>query len=159
MNAKARRTPDYLGHMLEAIVRIESYTRDLDRNAFEADPKTQDAVVRNLEVLGEAARNVLQNDPAFVAAHPDVPWAQAYRMRNALSHGYADIDMETVWNAVRLHLPLLKEQLRTLLDRGERAGSLFGRNRGSVRIREAVDLTEPTFDEPTDAETGRELEH
>jgi uncharacterized protein with HEPN domain len=73
MNAKGRRTPDYLGHMLEAIVRIESYTKDLDRDAFDADPKTQDAVVRNLEVLGEAARNVVQNDPAFVAAHPDVP--------------------------------------------------------------------------------------
>jgi uncharacterized protein with HEPN domain len=115
MNAKAWRTSDYLNHMLDSIARIATYTDGLDRGAFEADLRTQDAVIRNLGVLGEAARNILRNDPAFVAAHPEVPWAQAYRMRNALSHGYADIDLETVWFAVRSDLPPPRDQLTALL--------------------------------------------
>jgi uncharacterized protein with HEPN domain len=117
MNRKARRTSEYLDHMLTAINRIETYTADLDRRAFDADQRTQDAVIRNLEVIGEAARNVPQHDRSFVAAHPEVPWAAAYRMRNALSHGYADIDMDTVWNTVRTNLPALRDRLVELLGR------------------------------------------
>lgn len=115
MNGKVRRTPEYLNHMVAAIDRIENYVADLDRRTFDADIRTQDAVIRNLEVLGEAARNVLQHDPAFVAAHPEVPWALAYRMRNALSHGYAEVDLGTVWNTVQTNLPSLKAQLKAVL--------------------------------------------
>jgi uncharacterized protein with HEPN domain len=114
MNGKVRRTTEYLGHMLEAIHRINAYVTGLDRVAFDADTRTQDAVIRNLEVIGEAARNI-QHDPDFVAAHPEVPWALAYRMRNALSHGYADIDLGTVWNTARTNLPKLASQLLALL--------------------------------------------
>ena len=110
MSGKVRRTPDYLAHMLEAISRIADYVRDFDRGAFE-----RDAVIRNLEIVGEAARNILNNDPAFAAAHPDIPWAVAYRMRNALSHGYADIDLTTVWSTVQQDLPELERKLSNLL--------------------------------------------
>jgi uncharacterized protein with HEPN domain len=96
MNANAWRTTEYLGHMLEAMHRINAYVTGLDRLAFDMDTRTQDTVIRNLEVIGEAARNIQQHDLGFVAAHPGVPWALAYRMRNALSHGYADIDFGTV---------------------------------------------------------------
>jgi uncharacterized protein with HEPN domain len=89
MSGKVRRTTEYLGHMLGAIHRINVYVRNLDRIAFDTDTRTQDAVIRNLEVIGEAARNIQQHDPDFVAAHPEVPWVLAYRMRNALSSGYA----------------------------------------------------------------------
>lgn len=115
MNEKAGRTAEYLGHMLEAIHRIEAYLQGLDRAGFDSDTRTQDAVIRNLEVVGEAARNVQQHDPAFVAAHPEVPWALAYRMRNALSHGYSDVDLGTVWNTARTNLPELERQLLVLL--------------------------------------------
>jgi uncharacterized protein with HEPN domain len=87
MNGGAGRTLEYLDHMLTAIDRIAAYIDQLDRQAFDADTRTQDAVIRNLEVVGEVARNVLQYDPRFAAAHPEVPWTLAYRMRNALSHG------------------------------------------------------------------------
>lgn len=116
MTRKALRTPDYLDHMLAAIDRIQGYTTGLDLEAFHADTRTQDAVIRNLEVIGEAARNVQQNDPGFVAEHPEVPWSVVYRMRNALSHGYADIDLTTVWNTAKADLPPLKAQLAVLLD-------------------------------------------
>jgi uncharacterized protein with HEPN domain len=117
MNGKARRTMEYLDHMLEAVHRVNAYVTGLDRVAFGTDTRTQDAVIRNLEVIGEAARNIQRHDPGFVAAHPEVPWALAYRMRNSLSHGYADIDLDTVWNTARANLPDLKLQLLGLLGR------------------------------------------
>jgi uncharacterized protein with HEPN domain len=115
MNGKVRRTPEYIDHMLDAVHRINAYMTDLDRLAFDADTRTQDAVIRNLQVIGEAARNIQRHDPDFVAAHPEVPWALAYRMRKALSHGYADIDLGTVWNTARTNLPQLERQLLALL--------------------------------------------
>ena len=115
MSGKLRRTADYLAHMSEAIRRIASYIDDIDRAAFEQDIRTQDAVIRNLEIIGEAARNVLEHDPAFAAAHPEIPWALAYRTRNALSHGYAEIDLATVWSTVRQDLPELQRNLMSLL--------------------------------------------
>ena len=117
MNGKARRTTEYLDHMLEAIRRITPTWRDLIVAAFDPDTRTQDAVVRNLEVIGEAARNVQQHDPGFVAAHSEMPWALAYRMRNALSHGYADIDLGAVWSTVQTNLPQLERQLMALVSR------------------------------------------
>ena len=115
MNGRPPRTTEYIGHMLDAIRRISTYVTGLDRLAFDADTRTQDAVIRNLEVIGEAARNIQQHDRDFVAAHPDVPWALAYRTRNALSHGYADIDLGAVWNTARTNLPELERQLLALL--------------------------------------------
>lgn len=115
MNAKPLRTREYLEHMLGAIERIDIYTTGFDFPAFDADARTQDAVIRNLEVIGEAARNILKHDPAFVIAHANVPWGKAYQMRNALSHGYAEVDLEVVWRTVRSSLPPLKLQLMALL--------------------------------------------
>jgi uncharacterized protein with HEPN domain len=116
MNEKARRITQYLDHMLEAIRRINVYTKDHDRTAFDNDTRTQDAVVRNLEIIGEAARQMQQHAPAFVVLHPEVPWALAYKMRNALSHGYAAIDLGIVWNTIQTDLPALELQLAALLD-------------------------------------------
>ena len=115
MTGKARRTPDYLAHRIEAIRRIEAYTAGMDREAFLADLRTQDAVIRNLEIIGEAARNVQRHDPAFVAAHPEAPWAIAYRMCNVLSHGYADVDLGIVWSTAETALPDLRDQVTKLL--------------------------------------------
>jgi uncharacterized protein with HEPN domain len=117
MTDKTGRTAEYVGHMLEAIGRIESYLTGLDRTAFAGDTRTQDAVIRNLEIIGEAARNVQVHDPAFAEAHPDVPWSLAYRMRYALSHGYSDVDLGSVWNTAQTNLPELKRQLLVLLGR------------------------------------------
>ena len=115
MNAEPLRTHDYLERMLEAVERVEAYTTGFEWDDFRTDARTQDAVIRNLEVIGEAAKNALQHDPAFVTADPDLPWSQAYRMRNALSYGYANVDTETVWRTARTSLPPLKNQLVALL--------------------------------------------
>ena len=73
MNGKAQRTADYLAYMLDAIRRIAGYVEDFDRVAFDRDVRTQDAVIRNLEILGEAARNILNHDPEFAAENSDIP--------------------------------------------------------------------------------------
>jgi uncharacterized protein with HEPN domain len=62
---KALRVPDYLGHILEAIERIEEYVSDMDELAFLSSKLTQDAVIRNIEIVGEASNNILRVDPVF----------------------------------------------------------------------------------------------
>jgi uncharacterized protein with HEPN domain len=81
------RIPDYLEHILEAIERIDRYLEDMDEAAFLNDQKTQDAVVRNFESIGEAAHNIESYHAKFAAAHPDVPWTAVYAMRNRVAHG------------------------------------------------------------------------
>lgn len=69
------RAMDYLGHIVEAMDRIHRYVDDMTESAFLDDEKTQDAVVRNFEILGEAAHNIELHHTAFAAAHSQVPWA------------------------------------------------------------------------------------
>ena len=83
---------------------------------FLADRKTQDAVIRTLEVIGEASNNIRKSFPEFVADHPDVPFGQAVGMRNILSHGYFQVDLEVVWAAIHADLLPLHALLRTLHD-------------------------------------------
>lgn len=102
------RIADYLQHILEAIDNIRDYTAGMDLDAFMADRKTRDAVIRNLEVIGEACNNVAKNHPAFASGHSVVPWGFAYEMRNALSHGYFTADHAIVWQTIQQDLPKLK---------------------------------------------------
>ena len=108
------RTADYVQHMLAAIARIREYTAGLSPAAFEATPMAVDAVVRNLEIIGEAARNVMQHDPAFAVAHAQVPWETMYAMRNRISHGYFSVDAGVVWTTVQRDLPELQRELAGL---------------------------------------------
>ncbi len=74
--------PDYLEHVVEAIKRIQLYVEDIDEIAFQNDQKTQDAVIRNFEIIGEAAHNIEHYHSAFSDEHPEVPWTVIYAMRN-----------------------------------------------------------------------------
>ena len=112
--ARPLRTPDYLSHIAEAIALIQTYTAGMDANSFLGDRKTQDAVIRNLEIIGEACHNVLKHDPAFAQLHPQVPWGFAYEMRNALAHGYFTVDLPIVWTTVTHDLPTLDVQVQAL---------------------------------------------
>ncbi len=77
-NTADLRLGDYLGHILEAIERINRYTADLDRAGFESTERIQDAVIRNFEIIGEAARNIERRYPEFAREHTNVPWRFAY---------------------------------------------------------------------------------
>jgi uncharacterized protein with HEPN domain len=111
----ALRTKDFLGHILEAVVRIQSFSAGLNEAGFAADLKTQDAVIRNMEVIGEACNNILRVAPEFAKAHSDVPWGSAIGNRNALSHGYFSVDLALVWATIQNDLPKLKTTVLRLL--------------------------------------------
>lgn len=105
------RVMDFLGHILEAIQRINRHIGTMDLDSFLHDEKTQDAVIRNFEIIGEAARNIERYHPDFAAEHADVPWGIAYEMRNVLAHGYFMVDLEIVWKTIHNDLPGLAEQI------------------------------------------------
>ncbi len=112
---KAQRVQDYLGHILQAIERIERHTCDVSEVEFLNSELIQDAIVRNLEVIGEAANNIQRVDAAFANAHSEIPWQVMYAMRNRLSHGYDRIDFEIVWKTLHRDLPVLYKLIGTAL--------------------------------------------
>ena len=115
MTETPTRLPVYLRHMLEAIARIETYTSGVSYERFTQDTLTQDGVIRNLEIVGEASRNIERRYPEVVAAHPAVPWRAAWRMRNTLSHAYFKVDLHVVWQTIRDDLPQLGASISLIL--------------------------------------------
>ena len=98
----------FLEDILEAIERIEEYTGDMDFKSFAGDKKTFDAVIRNLEVMGEAAKNISEG---FKNENPEIKWRGIAGMRDKLIHGYFGVDPEIVWETIQKRLPELKDQL------------------------------------------------
>lgn len=111
MSRDKQRLADYLEHVLQAIDRIARYTKGMDEMAFLANEMAQDAVVRNIEIIGEASHNIEDHYPEFAAAHPELPLAFAYQMRNAVAHGYFAVDLEIVWKTLQNDLPGLRRQV------------------------------------------------
>ncbi len=103
----------YLRHILDAIDRIETYTAE-GAEAFFNDPMQQDAVVRNLEVIGEAVKHL---SPATKAKVPEVSWRRIAGMRDVLIHDYISVRLETVWEAVENRIPDLRRAIEGLLAR------------------------------------------
>ena len=115
MSRDPLRLADYLGHILEAISQIQTYCEDIDEVSFLTNRMIQDAVIRNFEIIGEASKNVERVAPEFVAAHPELPLAFAYDMRNLLAHGYYKIDVAVVWKTIESDLPYLQNQVTTAM--------------------------------------------
>jgi len=111
MSRGKQRLVDYLKHILEAITRINRYTEDMDEGIFLQDEMAQDAVIRNIEIIGEASHNIEIHFPKFAASHPDLPLTFAYQMRNAVAHGYFNVDFEILWRTIEKDLPLLDAQV------------------------------------------------
>lgn len=102
----------YLGHIWDSIARIDEYTA-VGKAAFLGDRKCQDAVVRNLEIIGEAAKNVSR---ALRAAHPEVPWRSMTGMRDKIAHEYFGVDLRIVWMVVERELPKVKKRIAAILE-------------------------------------------
>ena len=115
MSRKRPRVTDYLDHIRAAIERIERYTAGLEYESFVQSDIAQDAVVRNLEIIGEACRNIARIDPDFAARHPDFPLKAALEMRNVLVHGYFGVDLEIVWRTIRTNLPPMRRQVEAII--------------------------------------------
>ena len=104
----------FIADMISFAEKVQTYTQGLAQAEFVADDKTYDAVLRNLELLGEAATHIPQS---VRDAHAEVPWRAVIGMRNRLIHGYLGIDDELVWSAVRDELPPLLTALRAIASR------------------------------------------
>jgi uncharacterized protein with HEPN domain len=115
MSLSPDRLLDYLGHIKEAIERISHYTDDMEEVEFLKNLLVQDAVIRNLEIIGEASNKIMKNYPDFVTQNADLPLSFAYSMRNALSHGYFKVDFEIVWRTIQTELPRLHSQLSIII--------------------------------------------
>jgi uncharacterized protein with HEPN domain len=89
------------------------YCAGLDRAQFEANQLMQDAVLRNLELIGEAATRIPDD---VRLAHAEIPWRQIIAMRNQLIHAYLGVDLDVVWDVVQVELPLLLQQLNAVID-------------------------------------------
>lgn len=100
-----------LQDMRESMQKIARYVAGIDQAAFLADEKTVDAVVRNVEIIGEASKQVPDE---FKTRHPQVPWKQMAGMRNRIVHDYAGVDLELVWSVVTTSLPELERLLAGL---------------------------------------------
>ena len=96
------RLADDLDHMRQANADAQSFTEGMTQADFEQDRRTQQAVVMSLIVLGEAATKVMDQHSAFAAEHNHIPWRG---MRNRISHGYFEINLEVVWDTVQTALP------------------------------------------------------
>lgn len=110
------RLEDYLEHIAEAIERAAGYLQPLpDLEALQKNHQVQDAVVRNIEIIGEAVNKIHNLAPDFINRHPELPWAQMRGMRNVVIHEYFFVDLKIVWTTVKDDLPRLKQQIDGLL--------------------------------------------
>ena len=102
----------FIKHIYDSIVEIENHTAGISPEAFLRDVKTQDAVVRRIEIIGEAAKNL----PAdFIKKHSHIQWAEIGGMRNKLIHEYFGVDLNLVWEVVKRDIPPLKDKITKLL--------------------------------------------
>lgn len=98
----------YLLDIIDACERISSYTKGKTEKEFAEDQKTVDAVIRNIEVIGEAASKVPQEVRKRI---PDVPWNEVVAMRNKVIHEYFDVNIPIVWKTVKNDIPKLKKAI------------------------------------------------
>ena len=102
----------FLHHIIDAIITIEEYIGETPRIHFIHNKMMQDAVVRELEIIGEAARNLSED---LRTQHQDIEWESIISMRNRLIHAYFRVDIELVWDIVNTDIPLLKGQIGDIL--------------------------------------------
>lgn len=114
----------FLQHILDAIQRIENNLDNTTKDKFSDDVDLQDATVRRLEVIGEAAKNIPDE---FRKDHPTISWKDMAGMRDRLIHHYFGINLDRVWLTVKDDLPSLKEKIKEILAAKEKRGKMAGK--------------------------------
>lgn len=102
----------YIKDMLDSILKIEDFVGDMNYKEFAEDDKTSSAVVRKLEIMGEASKNVQKE---IRLKYKEIPWSDVAKIRDKIIHFYFGVDYEIVWKVIKERLPTLKRQLKRLL--------------------------------------------
>ncbi len=102
----------YLEHILDAINQIKTYIKDVDYKSFTNSRLIQDAVIRELEIVGEATKNLSEE---VRKKYPNIPWKDIAGMREKLIHGYMGVNLEDVWKTAKEEISDLEKQLKNLL--------------------------------------------
>ncbi len=103
----------YLNHILQSISRIKETTKSVSEERFADDYQIHDIVIRELEVIGEACRNLAKE---FQNTHPEIPWALIISSRNLLIHEYWGVDLAEVWHTAQVDLPVLQKSIQAILE-------------------------------------------
>lgn len=103
----------YLNHILDSISKIEEFTDDISEDEFKNDEMIRSAVIRHIEVIGEASKRISKETKN---KKPSIPWKDIAGMRDKLIHGYFGVDTDAVWDTVQKDLPELKEEVEDILE-------------------------------------------
>ena len=109
---KKRPAVIFLEDILQAIKKIEKYTNDLNYERFRSDEKSVDAVIRNLEIIGEASKNIPSE---LKDKFPQIPWKKMMSLRNIVAHEYFGIDLRIIWEIASKNLPEVKSRIEQVL--------------------------------------------
>ena len=102
----------FLEHILASVELIENYSKNITHEDFAKNLAIQDAIMRRLEIIGEAVKNL---SASFKAKYPAVSWKQVAGMRNILIHEYFGVDVKLVWSTVKIDMPVFKKQILEIL--------------------------------------------
>jgi len=102
----------YLKHILDAISRIEEYTREIKYKDFMDNNLVQAGVMREIEIIGEVTKRLSKE---IKEKHPDIPWRKMAGTRDKLIHDYLGVDLDAVWNTVENDIPALKNKIKSCL--------------------------------------------
>ena len=103
----------FLDHILNSLKLLEKYTQNLKYDDFVNNYEKQDSVVRRLEIMGEAIRNLPEE---FLDKYPDIPWRDIMDFRNVLVHQYFDVNIKRVWETLQTDIPSLKKKMEAILN-------------------------------------------
>ncbi|MBS3126723.1 DUF86 domain-containing protein [Candidatus Woesearchaeota archaeon] len=103
----------FIEHMSNSIKNIEQFVKGVSKDKFEKDIEKQYAVIRAIEIIGEAVKNI---SPAFRKKYPKIPWAKIAGMRDRLIHHYFGVRLDRVWEVVKEDIPELKKQIQEILE-------------------------------------------